>query len=169
MENSFSEEEKKSIVIEAIESKKKKLVAEKYGIHVSTLYDWINIERKKKTRSVNIKVRVTEDEKKILLERANSFGYKRDISTYIRKILFSKHILVGDPRVVGEEFFRIKGELNKIGSNVNQVANYTNFLKNKNYVENDFVKDIVLEASRLNMIKNDMKEALDKAIRKIIR
>ena len=169
MKNDFSEEQKISIVSEAVNSKNKAEVSAKYKIHKSTLYNWINIYHHKRNRTVNIKVRVTEDEKKLLFERASSLGFKNDVSTYVRKILFSKYILIGNPKEVREELYRTRGEINKIGSNVNQIAQYTNFLSKQKYIERDFIKDIIDETTKLKALCYEQRGIIDKALRKIFR
>ncbi|RKS53914.1 transposase-like protein [Gillisia mitskevichiae] len=166
MKKKYNKEEKDLIVEEAIQSKNKGEIAKKYDIHLATLYVWI-AKKNPESKTDFIGFKVTEKEKKIIYDRIGKLGYGNDISTYMRKIIFSKEILVGDPQEVREELYRTRGELNKIGSNINQIANYTNYLWKNKYVENSFSDEIIKQTSLLLEVCLDQKTVIDKSLRRI--
>ncbi len=169
MKKKFSKEEKKQIALEALKSKDKYATADKYDLHWTTIYTWIRLYCEKKGMDIKVTVKLTEEQKELLDRRMKETGYEDNAGAYIRKILFSKNILVGNPKEVGEELYRTRGEINKIGSNINQIANYTNFLKANNYVEKEFIQDLIKETSELMKVCTEQRHSIDKAIRKILR
>ena len=167
MKKKFTNELKLEIVKEALESKDKIEIAEKYDIHYTTLYTWIRLFEKKEGRDFKVTFKLNEQEKKALLKKCEEMGYKNDVSSYVRKLLFSKHIAAGNPRDIVKELYSARGELNKAGNNLNQIANYTNFLKNQNYVEDGFIKDLYKEMGEMGLQLEALKKVIDKTLRKI--
>ena len=101
-------------------------------------------------RTERLNIKVTLSEKEAILKKCEDMGYKKDASSYIRKVLFSKHIATGNPREIVKELYSARAELNKSGSNLNQIAHYTNFLRLQNYFEDGFVKDLNKERNGAN-------------------
>lgn len=168
----FSKEEILSILAEESKENTIDILCNKYGIHFTTFYRWKNIyggNNEKTKRNNVVSFKLSDDEKELLEKRCKEIGYENNVGNYIRKILFSKHILIGNPKEVREELYRARGEINKIGSNVNQIANYTNFLSNQKYIERDFIKDIIDETTKLKAICFEQRDIIDKALRKIFR
>lgn len=167
MKKKYTKEEKKTIAKEAMESKNKSDIALKHDIHVSTLYSWIDKYYSKEGRTVYITVRVNEKEKEELQKNCNELGYGNDVSTYLRRLIFGNTIASGNPKEIINELYSNRAELNKIGSNFNQIANYTNFLHSKQYVEDGYEKDFRKYSEEMNDQLFQMRAILDKTIRKI--
>jgi len=169
MKKKFSKAERIIIVFEAQKAKNKSDVSVKYDIHLSTLYRWIShFERKSnKNKHESISFKVSTEQKKMILSKCKALGYEKDISSCIRKVLFSKHIAIGNPSDIVKELYVTRGELNKIGSNLNQIANYTNFLKNQNYVDDSYIKDLEKLLTDYLTASKGHRIILDKTIKKI--
>ena len=167
MKKKYSKEEKNKIAEEAISTKNKSEVSLKYDIHLSTLYDWINKKNASGLRTERLNLKVTENEKRAILKKCEEMGYQKDVSSYVRKLLFSKHIATGNPREIIKELYSARAELNKSGSNLNQIANYTNFLRSQNYFEDGFVKDLNNQMEQMEIDLAALRKVIDKTLRKI--
>ena len=121
-----------------------------------------------KNRNEYLGIKLSLEEKNKLVERCKRLGYEDDVSGYVRRILFSKYIATENPRNIGEDLFKTRGELNKIGNNINQIANYGNYLKNRNLSDDKILKDLELLAEELRILISEHKIHLDSTIRKII-
>ncbi|MFL0095987.1 plasmid mobilization protein [Tenacibaculum maritimum] len=118
------------------------------------------------TRNKNIKVRVNEEEKLFLIKRTDELGYKKNVSLYIRKCLFSDKIVTVNPNLLIDELYSLRTQVSRLGNNINQISNYTNFLMNQNYVETsqyDRYKVVQIEFEKLvNEMKNKIDNTLDR-------
>lgn len=174
MKKKYTQEEKFNISKEATVLRKGKIyplnakeIALKYGVHISTIYSWIDRYQRKIGRSVMIGVRFSIEEKENLENLCKELGYENDVSYFIRRLIFANTIVTGNPSKIIDELYSTRAELNKIGSNLNQIANYTNFLQSKNYLDNDYEKDFIGYGQKLNKSLYDMRDVLDKTIRNI--
>ncbi len=158
---------KTQITLEAISNNNIKEVALKYDMGLNVLYKWIKRFDKTEKRSVNLKIRLTNSEKEKILKRCKALGYENDMSGYIRRLLFSKDILIGNPQEVREELYRSRGEINKIGNNINHIANYTNYLWKNKYVENSFSDELIKQTSALSKVCREQRTVIDNALRRI--
>ena len=165
----YSIKEKKIIAFEAMGIRNKSSVSIKYGIHISTLYAWIDKYYNKTGRIHCLSIRLSAKEKSSLQQNCEDLGYGKDVSTYVRRLILGNYIPNGNPRLIIKELYANRAELNKIGSNFNQLANYTNFLHTRNYLDNDYEEDFKIFADELNQRLFEMREVLDKTIRKINR
>lgn len=163
----YSKEEKEIIVKEALESKSVKNIASKYNISRSAIYDWINVFKGKQTRTVNIKVRLSNKELKNLEKKIANYGYQKDVSSFIRKILFDKKIAITDPSILAQEFYKVRAELNKIGSNINQIAHYSNFLALNKYVEDKHLTGALDQLKYMDKAVNELTSLLDASIKNL--
>tara|TARA_R110001583_G_scaffold155340_2_gene307038 strand:+ start:301 stop:804 length:504 start_codon:yes stop_codon:yes gene_type:complete len=167
MNKKFTKEEKQQIVKEASESKDKVEIAVKYDIHYTTLYGWIRKFNNEKSRTNWITIKVSDSEKEKVKKMCKALGFENEVSSYIRKLLLSKHIATGNPNEIVKELYSARGELNKVGSNLNQIANYTNFLMNQNYVEEGFAKDLKGVLNEFLKASSNHKMLIDKTLKKI--
>lgn len=167
MKKKFTESEKLVIVDEAIKTKDKTAVCVKYDIHYTTLYTWIRKFKTKKGRDNKLTFKMNDEEYDKLIVKCKALGYGNDLSSYVRKALFSKHIASGNPTDIIRELYTARGELNKVGSNLNQIANYTNFLMNQNYVEDGFIKDLKNVMNEFLKVSSSHRILIDKTIKKI--
>jgi transposase-like protein len=167
MKKKFTNELKLEIVKEALESKDKIEIAEKYDIHFTTLYTWIRLFERKEGRDYKVTFKLNEQEKKAFYKKCEEMGYQKDVSSYVRKVLFSKHIATGNPRQIIKELYSARAELNKSGSNLNQIANYTNFLRSQNYFEDGFVKDLNKQMEQMEIELSALRKVIDKTLTKI--
>ncbi len=165
----YSIEEKKLIANEAMLVRNKTDISNKYKVHISTIYSWIERYHTKAGRIHCLSIRLSAKEKSSLQQNCEDLGYGKDVSTYVRRLIFGNYIPNGNPSLIINELYANRAELNKIGSNFNQLANYTNFLLSKNYLDNDYEKDFKTFADELNQRLFEMREVLDKTIRKIYR
>jgi len=112
-----------------------------------------------------INVRVSNSEKKIFKDKAELLGM--NLSDYSRQLLFKKDIVLVNPNHLIEELYDARGEVNKIGTNINQIANYANFLGNQKYVEKDVLDNFKKEAILMKTTLSDLKKVIDKTIKRI--
>jgi len=96
-----------------------------------------------------------------------ALGYENEVSSYIRKLLLSQHIANGNPSDIIKELYSARGELNKVGSNLNQIANYTNFLMNQNYVEDGYAIELKKVLKEFLIVVSDHRIIVDRTIKKI--
>ena len=95
------------------------------------------MERTNKTKF--IKVRVTEEEKRFILERANSAGVT--LSVFARSLLLSETLR---SKTDVQMVFQMK----KIGTNLNQIAHYINMLP--------FDENVISSLSDINKLVDDI-------------
>tara|TARA_R110002072_G_scaffold56982_3_gene146929 strand:- start:147 stop:650 length:504 start_codon:yes stop_codon:yes gene_type:complete len=167
MNKRYSKKEKQKIAEEAKKIRNKSGIALKYGIHLSTLYEWISLLHKSKNRNKYVTIKLSEEEKEILLSRCKELGYENEVSSYIRKLIFSKHIATGNPRDLVKELYLARGEMNKAGSNINQIANYVNFLRSNNYIDQNLYDDFRNQGSSHLRAILEHRAAIDKILKKI--
>jgi len=167
MKDKYTTEEKKAIAEEGIKAKDKYTVADKYNIHFTTLYTWIRQLENKKGKNYYITLKVSKEEKESIESKCKAMGYENYVSTYIKKILFSKHIASGNPKEIVQELYRARAEINKVGTNINQIANYTNFLKNQNYMEEGFYNELRKEVGEFLRFTKEQRTLIDKTFKKI--
>lgn len=167
MKKKYTKEEKIQIVKEASETKDKTTVAVKYDIHYTTLYSWIRKFSNENSRTNWITIKVSDKEKSKIQEMCKALGYENEVSSYIRKLLLSQHIANGNPSDIIKELYSARGELNKVGSNLNQIANYTNFLMNQNYVEDGYAIELKKVLKEFLIVVSDHRIIVDKTIKKI--
>ena len=72
-------------------------------------------------RAVQLIVRVTSDEKDFIYKKMEQFG-TQNFNTYARKMLIDGYVI----RVDLEQFQMLAAEVNKIGTNINQIAKISN-------------------------------------------
>ena len=103
------------------------------------------MERTNKTKF--IKVRVTEEEKRLILERANSAGVT--LSVFARNLLLSETLR---SKTDVQMVFQMK----KIGTNLNQIAHYINMLP--------FDENVISSLSDINKLVDDINVIAKKLI-----
>jgi len=167
MNKKYTQKEKQKIAEEAKKTRNKSDIALKYDIHLSTLYEWISLLNKSNNRNKCVTIKLSEEEKEALVLRCKNLGYQNEVSTYIRRLLFSKHIAAGNPKEIVNELYKARAELNKVGSNINQIANYTNFLKNQNYIEESFYENLRKEVGAFLRFIKEHRAIIDKTLNKI--
>lgn len=155
------------IVKEASKVKDKSSIAVKYDIHYTTLYSWIRKFSNKESRTNWITIKVSDEEKEKIQAMCKALGYENEVSSYIRKLLLSQHIANGNPSDIIKELYSARGGLNKIGSNLNQIANYTNFLMNQSYVEDGYAIELEKILKPFLLAVYEQREIIDKTIKKI--
>ncbi|WP_345158600.1 plasmid mobilization protein [Pontibacter saemangeumensis] len=88
-------------------------------------------EKRLKTASM----RLTEDERTALEQRAAAAGYK-DLSEYMRVRLLSEDTApVHNPKQLFRALDKTGGDLKRIGTNINQITRYVHYLEKNNMVE----------------------------------
>lgn len=163
----YSKEQRKLIAKKAIEEKSVAKISAEYGLNQSTVYRYIEKLSNNDNRKNHLSVSLTDKEYDELVSKAKDLGYDKNYAYYIRKMLFDTNRIMVNPNVLIDELYLLRAELNKIGSNLNQVANYTNLLAKNNIVENSHTKE--LKAIQLNFeIKiNELKSVIDKTFEKV--
>lgn len=110
-------------------------------------------------RDETIIVRITKQEKKIILDKLK-ISRDKTLSDFVRKSLLNKEINVMDINVIKERNY----EINKIGNNINQIAKKVNTINefyyedfkllvnefNKLITQNKIINDVII-----NLIKGD--------------
>ena len=99
--------------------------------------------------------------------KCKKLGFEKDISHYIRKVLFSKHISSDNPNGTIKELYKARAILNKTGNNINQIANYSNFLLNQGYIELEFAKELHKKMSDFLFELDNQKQIIDQTLIKI--
>ncbi|MFL0143082.1 plasmid mobilization protein, partial [Tenacibaculum maritimum] len=132
-------------------------------------YSWKNkySKTKKNNRNNNVSFKVSDEELNILKNKCESLGYEKDLSHYIRKILFSKHITSDNPNGTIKELYKARAVLNKTGSNINQIANYSNFLLNQGYIEQGFANELHQKMGDFLFQLDKQKQIIDQTLIKI--
>ena len=72
-------------------------------------------------RNIQLIIRVTPDEKDFIHKKMEQFG-TGNFNTYARKMLIDGYVIHLDL----EQFQMLAGEVNKIGTNINQIARISN-------------------------------------------
>ncbi|MGL9971872.1 plasmid mobilization protein [Enterococcus sp. DIV1420a] len=126
------------------------------------------MKKKKLFRSKIIKIYMTNDEKKKILEKMKEAEFQK-MSNYMRNMALHGEVVKNDFVTLREalaETGQYVYELNKIGNNLNQIAHKLN---QTDLVEKEDVQFLVSEFTKLknNYIKSQ--EVLMKSIQKIIR
>jgi uncharacterized protein (DUF1778 family) len=108
-----------------------------------------------RTRKEQLIVRVTEEEKQLIQKKMEQFGTD-NFSRYARKILIDGYVI----RLDLSDFQKLSGEVNAIGTNINQIAKVAN--TTGRVYENDIakIKERVDEVWRL--LKSFLSELLSK-------
>lgn len=165
----FTEEEKKDILKEIVNVKDIPTIANKHNIHFTTIYSWRNKYEKtdKVNRNNKVTFKTSDEELKVLKLKCKNLGFEKDVSHYIRKVLFSKHITSDNPNGTIKELYKARAVLNKTGSNINQIANYSNFLLNQGYIEPEFAKELHKKMSDFLFDLDKQKTLIDSILIKI--
>ncbi|QCD62852.1 plasmid mobilization protein [Tenacibaculum maritimum] len=134
----YSKEQRKLIAKKAVEENNVAKISAEYGLNQSTVYRYIEKLSNNDNRKNHLSISFTDKEYEKLVSKAKDLGYEKNYAYYIRKMLFDKNRIMVNPKVLIDELYLLRAEINKIGSNVNQIANYTNFLGNRNSIETQF-------------------------------
>jgi hypothetical protein len=123
------------------------------------------MKNENKTKYVRVRITISEDAK--IKKEAQILGFQNNISHYLRGKILRKHMPTVNPNKLIDELFLLRAELNKIGSNLNQVAKHTNFLFKNNSTEHSYIKE--LKEIQFCFEKNicELKTTIDKTIDKI--
>lgn len=162
----FSNFEIKNILSEETKKGDIKKICLKYNIHTSTFYRWRSRFSERENRDIYITFRLNDEENFLFKKKCKELGFENNQSELIRKMIFNKGILTINPKKVFKEFTNLRAELNKIGSNVNQIAHYANFLNNQRYLEDKPLKDFRKTAFELVQKEEEIKEAIYKIFAK---
>jgi uncharacterized protein (DUF1778 family) len=115
-------------------------------------------------RTFKIDVRFTEDEYKMIVEMARTFGISRT-NLVRQRVLKNGDGIVINARALILELNQIGAELSRSGNNLNQLAYYANVLKLK-----EILSPVVVERYLLLLEENlKCRSKLDATLRKIIR
>lgn len=89
-------------------------------------------KEEKDLRNKPIKIKLTQGEKTALYKESEQLGWKQPY-VYFRNKLLSKEGGPGhNPKVLFKAIDKLNPQLNKVGTNINQIARYINYLdKNK--------------------------------------
>lgn len=98
------------------------------------------MKKENKTKYVRVRITIAEDAK--IKKEAQILGFQNNISHYLRGKILRKHMPTVNPNKLIDELYLLRAELNKIGSNLNQVAQYTNFLFKNNYAKHSHIKEL---------------------------
>ena len=121
----------------------------------------------KENRNKRIYARLSEKEFNTFSKKANDLGYKNNFSELIRKFILDETIVTVNPNLLIDELYKLRVEINRMGNNVNQIANYTNFLMNQNYIETEQYKRYSkLQIDFENKV-NEVRKKIDKTLYKI--
>lgn len=163
----YKTEEKIKISAEAYASKNAKLIAQKYNLHLSTIYDWISRYQKKKevNKEHYINIRLTKQEMDRLHKLKESYFFI-NLSDFIIKKIFDEKIPVYNPLEVLKIISRMQADLNKIGSNINQLANYSNYLAKNKYISDIDIINLKSSLIDFDRLKKEMATELKKFINK---
>lgn len=163
----YSKEQRKLIAKKAVEENNVAKISAEYGLNQSTVYRYIEKLSNNDNRKNHLSISFTDKEYEKLVSKAKDLGYEKNYAYYIRKILFDKNKIMVNPKVLIDELYLLRAELNKIGSNLNQVANYTNLLIKNNIVENSHTKELKDIQLNFEIKVNELKNAIDKTLEKV--
>ena len=123
---------------------------------------------KKINKEKRFTIRITEKEENLIRKEAQILGFQNNISHYLRGKILRKHMPTVNPNKLIDELYLLRAELNKIGSNLNQVAHYTNSLVKNNIVDHKHIKKLKeIELGIENKVY-ELKETIDKTIDKAL-
>ncbi|MCG8226368.1 hypothetical protein [Tenacibaculum finnmarkense] len=118
------------------------------------------------TRNKRIYARLTEVEFSEFLVKCKELGYEKNRSDLIRKIIIEGKLVTVNPILLIDELYELRNKISKLGNNVNQIANYTNILMNKNQINTsqyDRYNEIQIKFEMLvKEVKNKIDSTLDK-------
>ncbi|WP_271405465.1 plasmid mobilization protein [Tenacibaculum soleae] len=119
---------------------------------------------KKDNKVKYIRVRITDLENETIRKEADNLGFRHNISEFIRQKILRKKMVTVNPNKLIDELYSLRSELNKIGSNLNQIANYTNFLAKKNYVEYSHIENLKEIGKIFEIHVSDLKNKIDRTL-----
>ena len=98
-------------------------------------------------RTVQLKFRVTEDERDLIMEKMKQIP-TRNMAAYLRKMAIDGYIL----QVDHSDIKAMTAEIQKIGVNVNQIAKRVNATGNAYQEDIDEIKGVLAEIWRLQRL-----------------
>ena len=110
-------------------------------------------DEKKLYRQIQRKFRVTPRENELINERMTLHGFK-NFNTYARYMLLTGEVVTVDY----SELVKLRTEINRIGTNINQLAKYVNTNEEVNLENYQSLQASLLEVKRL------MDENFDKEV-----
>ena len=110
-------------------------------------------DEKKLYRQIQRKFRVTPRENELIKERMTLHGFK-NFNTYARYMLLTGEVVTVDY----SELVKLRTEINRIGTNINQLAKYVNTNEEVNLENYQSLQASLLEVKRL------MDENFDKEV-----
>lgn len=119
---------------------------------------------KKDNKVKYIRVRITDLENETIRKEADNLGFRHNISEFIRQKILRKKMVTVNPNKLIDELYSLRSELNKIGSNLNQIANYTNFLAKNNYVEYSHIENLKEIGKIFEIHVSDLKNKIDRTL-----
>lgn len=119
---------------------------------------------KKDNKVKYIRVRITDLENETIRKEADNLGFRHNISEFIRRKILRKKMVTVNPNKLIDELYSLRFELNKIGSNLNQIANYTNFLAKNNYVEYSHIENLKEIGKIFEIHVSDLKNKIDRTL-----
>lgn len=119
---------------------------------------------KKDNKVKYIRVRITDLENETIRKEADNLGFRHNISEFIRQKILRKKMVTVNPNKLIDELYSLRFELNKIGSNLNQIANYTNFLAKNNYVEYSHIENLKEIGKIFEIHVSDLKNKIDRTL-----
>ncbi|CAA0228951.1 hypothetical protein TMP227_50051 [Tenacibaculum maritimum] len=119
---------------------------------------------KKDNKVKYIRVRITDLENETIRKEAENLGFRHNISEFIRRKILRKKMVTVNPNKLIDELYSLRFELNKIGSNLNQIANYTNFLAKNNYVEYSHIENLKEIGKIFEIHVSDLKNKIDRTL-----
>ena len=123
---------------------------------------------KKENKTKYVRVRITKSEDATIKKEAEILGFQNNISQYLRGKILRKHMPTVNPNKLIDELYLLRAELNKIGSNLNQVANYTNFLSKNKYIDHSHLKELKEVELSFEDKVFELKETIDETIDKTL-
>ncbi|MDH6358937.1 plasmid mobilization relaxosome protein MobC [Parabacteroides sp. PF5-9] len=96
----------------------------------------------KDNKNKYIRVRCTEEEYKKLQRQAKHFA---SFSTYLRTLIFSQEKSIVDPKTVLQSVKLLTTEINKLGTNVNQIAKFMNYVEKNNLISDEVTENLAHE------------------------
>ena len=108
-----------------------------------------------RTRNEQLIVRVSPEEKQLIQKKMEQY-HTNNFSRYARKMLIDGYVI----RLDLSEFQKLSGEINAIGTNINQIAKVINTTRSMYAQDFNQVKEMVEEIWRLQ--KSFLSELLSK-------
>lgn len=163
----YTKEQRNLIAKRAIKEKDIAKISSEYGLSKTTIYRYIEKFTDNNNRKNSLSVSLTDKEYYDFISRAKELGYEKNYAHYIRKMLFNENIIMISPAVLIKELYLLKAELNKIGSNLNQLANYTNFLKQSNYIDESYFEKLKTLHVDYEVKLRQLNDVINKTFQKI--